>query len=168
MSFPVTVRRYRDSDIQEMLDLWNVIIDSGNAFPQDEKLNLENGKEFFSSQSWCGVAEHSGKILGLYILHPNNVGRCGHICNASYAVNPDVRGMGIGEALVRDSLKIADQLGFAIMQFNAVLASNLPAYNLYVKLGFRELGSIPNGFRHNDGSFEAIRLFYYPLQKEKP
>jgi len=41
------------------------------------------GKAFFASQSYCGVAEDEGKVVGLYILHPNNVGRCGHICNAS-------------------------------------------------------------------------------------
>ena len=40
--------------------------------------------------------EEDGKIFGLYILHPNNVGRCGHICNASYAVSSDARGRHIG------------------------------------------------------------------------
>lgn len=43
------------------------------------------------------VAEEDGKIYGLYILHPNNVGRCSHICNASYAVSSDARGRHIGE-----------------------------------------------------------------------
>lgn len=41
-------------------------------------------------------AEEDGKVYGLYILHPNNVGRCGHICNASYAVSSDARGRHIG------------------------------------------------------------------------
>ena len=42
------------------------------------------------------MAEEDGKVYGLYILHPNNVGRCGHICNASYAVSSDARGRHIG------------------------------------------------------------------------
>ncbi|WP_374936041.1 hypothetical protein [Streptococcus chenjunshii] len=41
-----------------------------------------------------------GKIVGLYILHPNNIRRCGHICNASYAVSSAARGFQVGEALV--------------------------------------------------------------------
>ena len=34
---------------------------------------------------------NTGEIEGIYILHPNNVGCCGHICNASFAVRKDVR-----------------------------------------------------------------------------
>lgn len=52
---------------------------------QDE-VSLVN-RAFFESQSYTGVADDDGQIVGLYILHPNNVGRCGHICIASYAVN---------------------------------------------------------------------------------
>ena len=32
------------------------------------------------------MVNENDEIVGLYILHPNNIGRCGHICNASYAV----------------------------------------------------------------------------------
>ena len=46
-----------------------------------------------------------GEIVGLYILHPNNVGRCGHICNASYAVKSQLRGHHIGEALVKHCME---------------------------------------------------------------
>ena len=53
-------------------------MDEGIAFPQEELLNMETGVVFFASQSFTGVAEEEGKVFGLYILHPNNVGRCGH------------------------------------------------------------------------------------------
>ncbi len=66
---------------------------------------MDTGAAFFASQSYTGVAEEDGKILGLYILHPNNVGRCSHICNVSYAVASDARGKHIGEKLVLDCLK---------------------------------------------------------------
>ena len=48
---------------------------------------------FFQEQTYTGIAENADtqEILGLYILHPNNVGRCGHICNASYAVRKNIR-----------------------------------------------------------------------------
>ena len=87
-----------------MIRIWNEIVDEGIAFPQEELLDEVSGAEFFAGQSYTGVAEEDGKILGLYILHPNNVGRCGHICNASYAVASEARGQHIGEKLVLDCI----------------------------------------------------------------
>ena len=49
--------------------------------------------------------------IGLYILHPNNIGRCGHLSNASYAVKKGQRGLHIGEKLVRHSLQKGRGLG---------------------------------------------------------
>ncbi|MBQ8972711.1 MAG: GNAT family N-acetyltransferase, partial [Clostridia bacterium] len=98
-----------------------------------------------------------------YILHPNNIGRCGHICNASYAVDSRRRGAHIGEALVTDCLRQAKALGFRIMQFNAVVESNIHARHLYERLGFTPLGVIPLGFRMKDGHYENICPYYYTL-----
>ena len=102
--------------------------------------------------------------MGLYILHPNNVGRCAHIANASYAVDKRCRGQKIGERLVKHSLSQAARLGFRIMQFNAVVASNEYALRLYQKLGFTPLGVIKNGFRTKDGKFVDIIPHYIELQ----
>ena len=78
------IRKYKSSDLEQMVEIWNEVVEDGIAFPQEELLNEVTGEEFFASQSYCGVAEDdSGKVVGLYILHPNNIGRCGHICNAS-------------------------------------------------------------------------------------
>ncbi|CUO29070.1 acetyltransferase [Clostridium disporicum] len=102
-------------------------------------------------------------MLGLYILHPNNVGRCGHICNSSYAVKKDCRGLHIGEKLVIDSLEQGKKYGFRIIQFNAVVASNIHARNLYERLGFKQLGVIPEGFLMKDGHYEDICPYYREL-----
>lgn len=109
------------------------------------------------------VDADSGEVAGLYILHPNNVGRCGHICNASYAVRSDLRGNHIGGQLVTHCMKTAKELGFGILQFNAVVKSNKPALHLYEKLGFVKLGVIPSGFRMKDGSYEDIIPHYHLL-----
>ena len=102
-------------------------------------------------------------MLGLYILHPNNVGRCGHICNASYAVSKKARGLHIGEKLVLDCLKEGKKHGFGVLQFNAVVATNLHARHLYERLGFIQLGTIPKGFRMKDGHYEDICPYYKEL-----
>lgn len=150
------VREYRKEDIPFMIDIWNEVVRSGIAFPQEDELTLESGEEFFASQVSSGVAEIAGEIRGLYIVHPNNVGRVGHIANASYAVASVHRGKGIGRALVEESLAAARRAGFKVMQFNAVIATNAPALHLYRSLGFRDLGIIPGGFRLDSGDYLDI------------
>ncbi len=159
----MNIRAFSPADIEAANEVWNEVVEAGVAFPQTEKLNRETGLAFFQSQSFTGVCEDKGEILGLYILHPNNVGRCGHICNASYAVASRARGLGLGEALVRHCLEKAKELGFGILQFNAVVSSNTPALNLYRKLGFTQLGTIPGGFHMKDGSYQDIIPHYKKL-----
>ena len=157
------IRKYQETDLPEMTAIWNEVVEDGIAFPQEECLTEETGGNFFASQSCTGVAEIDGKIVGLYILHPNNVGRCGHICNASYAVSSAYRGQHIGEKLVLDCLKAAKDLGFRVLQFNAVVESNTHARHLYERLGFVQLGTIPGGFRMKDGHYENICPYYHVL-----
>ncbi len=157
------VRGYRKDDLEAMVTIWNEVIEDGEAFPQEELLTVDMADEFFAGQSHTAVAEDEGKVVGLYILHPNNVGRCGHIANTSYAVSKDRRGEHIGEMLVKDSLEKAREKGFRLMQFNAVVESNIHARHLYERLGFQPLGMIPEGFRMKDGHYENIYLFYHVI-----
>jgi len=161
----IVIREYRETDIEQMRVIWNEVVEDGIAFPQTEPLTTAEASQLFSEQSFTGVAEdeNAGEVLGLYTLHPNNVGRCGHISNASYAVKSEVRGKHIGEKLVLHSLDIGKKLGFRILQFNAVVKTNHYAIRLYEKLGFVELGLIPDGFRMKDGTLEDIILFYRTL-----
>lgn len=157
------IRKFRDSDLDSMIGIWNEIVSEGIAFPQEEILDLKTGKEFFKSQTYTGVAVKDDEIVGLYILHPNNVGRCNHISNASYAVKSGLRGHHIGEKLVLDSIRQAKESGFRILQFNAVVEDNLIARHLYEKLGFTQLGAIPKGFRLKNGAYTNICPYYIEL-----
>ena len=185
----IKIRKYEKQDFPEMIRIWNEVVEDGIAFPQEELLDEVSGREFFAQQTYCGVAEviagsmnieeqksedafpnegagndlKPGKIYGLYILHPNNVGRCGHICNASYAVSRDSRGLHIGEQLVKDCLIQGKEHGYGVLQFNAVVATNVHARHLYERLGFIQLGTIPKGFRMKDGHYEDICPYYHEL-----
>ena len=161
----INIRKYIVEDIPKMISIWNEVVEEGIAFPQEECLDENAGKEFFASQSYCGVAENmkTKEVVGLYILHPNNVGRCGHICNASYAVSSNCRGLHIGEKLVLDCMEQAGKSGFKVLQFNAVVKTNTHARHLYERLGFQQLGVIPNGFRLKNGEYEDICPYYLEL-----
>lgn len=124
----IKVRTYHEKDILEMIRIWNEVVEDGIAFPQEDFLTEETGPAFFLEQTDCGVAEDvdTGEICGMYILHPNNIGR----------------------------------RGFRVMQFNAVVSSNIHARHLYERVGFVPLGVIPGGFRMKDGHYEDICPYY--------
>ena len=140
------VRAYNEADLPQMADIWNTVVIDGEAFPQTDALDLPAAAAFFAAQDYCGVVETDGTVVGLYILHPNNIGRCGHIGNASYAVAPNLRGKGIGRRLVEDSIDQAKKHGYGLLQFNAVVKTNEGAIRIYEQLGFQRLGIIPKGF----------------------
>ncbi len=159
----IKIEPYTIEDLAEIKNIWNEVVEEGNAFPQMDCLTEETTKEFFEKQDYVGVAKVDGKIEGLYILHPNNVGRCGHHANASYAVRAKVRGKKIGERLVKDSLLRAKELNYQLLIFNAVVKGNNRAIALYSKLGFQKVGEIPNGFLLKDGSYQDTIIFYHIL-----
>lgn len=161
----IQIKEYSESDVKEAIAIWNEVVEDGIAFPQTEKLTEESGGHFFAEQTFTGLAYNTqtGETVGLYILHPNNIGRCGHIANASYAVRKDMRGKHVGELLVRHCIVTGREKGFRILQFNAVVASNKGALRLYEKLGFIQLGVIPGGFLMKDGRYEDIIPHYIEL-----
>lgn len=156
----ITIRQYREQDLSAMMEIWNEVVEEGIAFPQTEPLRTQEEADlFFAGQSFTGVALDGETVLGLYILHPNNIGRCGHLCNASFAVGAQARGKHIGELLVRHCMEKGRKLEFRVLQFNAVVRTNAFAIHLYEKLGFVRLGVVPGGFLIKDGSFEDIFSF---------
>ena len=161
----IEIRAYEKKYVTKAIHIWNEVVEDGVAFPQMDLLTEITGDTLFMEQSFTGIAYDvdSDEVVGLYILHPNNVGRCGHICNASYAVDKDKRGQHIGEKLVTHCINKARELSFQILQFNAVVKSNESALHLYEKLGFIRLGTIPQGFLLKDGSYEDIIPHYYVL-----
>ena len=156
--------KYDIKYIKEVLKIWNDTIEEGIYFPQIETLsNEEEAHKYFISQDYTGIAIDNDKVFGVYILHPNNVGRCGHISNASYAVSKESRGKGIGEALVRDPMEQGKKLGYKILQFNAVVISNINAHKLYEKIGFNKIGVVKKGYINKNNDYEDIVLYYIDL-----
>lgn len=164
-SLSIEIRPFDKKYSKAAAEIWNKVIEDGVAFPQLDCLDETSAEKFFSEQDFTGIAvdTETEEAVGLYILHPNNVGRCGHIANASYAVKFDRRNEHIGKKLVSHCLSKGGELGFKILQFNAVVAANHSALHLYEKLGFVRLGTVPGGFLMKDGHYEDIVLFYHLL-----
>lgn len=157
------VREFNLNDIKQMVEIWNEVVEDGNVFSQDTFLTDKEAINYFSKQSFTAVAEYNNEVIGIYILHPNNIGRCKHIANASYVVKSAYRCKGVGRNLILHSIETAKMINFKILQFNAVTVSNKKALQLYKKLGFVQLGKIPGGYLNKNNEYIDIIPHYLEL-----
>lgn len=72
----------------------------------------------------------------------------------------------MGRALVEHSLAQAQSDGFMAMQFNYVVSTNAPAVELYKKLGFAIVGSLPKAFRHQQLGLVDVYVMFRFLQPQ--
>jgi len=94
------------------------------------------------------VAEDEGRVIGMYKLIPNRIGRGSHVANASFMVDPAAQGRGAGRALGEHCLDEARRQRYTAMQFNFVVSTNTAGVALWKKLGFEIVGTLPKAFRH--------------------
>jgi len=155
----IEMRTINQADLKQAAEIWNFIVAEANSFPGDQLLCADQAAAMFADQTETICACCGEEVVGLYILHPNNIGRCGHIANASFAVKEAYRGKGIGRLLVQDCLTRSKENGFKGLQFNAVVSTNYPAITLYLKLGFKIIGTIKDGYRLKDNSYVDTLVF---------
>lgn len=137
--------------------MWNDIIEDGVTFPETDVLSKDIFNQMISQQDAINCMYVDKTLVGYYILHPNNIGRCSHVANASYVLDKTMR----EKHLVEHSIKTAKESDFRGMQFNAIVESNKSALHTYKSLGFKEVGMIPQGFRLKDGSYSNMYIVLY-------
>ncbi len=59
-----------------------------------------------------------------------------------------------------DSLQRAEAMGYASIQFNAVVETNVAAIRLWEGCGFQIVGRIPKGFNHPRSGFVDLLIMY--------
>jgi GNAT superfamily N-acetyltransferase len=147
---PLDIRLATEDDYDEVFVAFSRIVEAGEGFPQRHPLTRPEFDDYWVAHSSAvSVAHFGGYLVGAYYLKPNFVGRAAHIANAGYFVLAPYRSTGVGRAMVEHSLRQARLLGFDAMQFNLVFESN-PALGMYRKLGFEEVGRIPDAVDGED------------------
>lgn len=143
------LRKAKESDFEDIWDIFHLVVKKGDTFAFDPASTKEDCKVLWMSPPmYTYVAEIQNKILGTYILRKNQPGLGGHVANVAYMVHPEAQGQGIGEVMGRHSIKQAKTLGFSAIQFNFVVSANLVAIQLWLKLGFKIVGTVPKAFNH--------------------
>ncbi len=125
---PVTIRRARDADLDVIVAI------EAQSFPTPWSRTLL-ASELDQPGSIYLVAVIGGAVAGFIGLW--HVMDEGHIC--TLAVDPDNRGLGLGELLVLAALNAAIEVGSDAVHLE-YRVGNDPAARLYEKLGFERVG----------------------------
>ncbi|MEH1829253.1 MAG: N-acetyltransferase [Nostoc sp.] len=150
--------------------LLNVVISEGKTYPQKQPLSPTEFSAYWLSKdafvvrtSVVDPTHKSKEILGAFYLKPNFPGRCSHICNAGFIVQPGLRGQGLGRFMGEAMLSIAANLGYEAVMFNLVFETNIPSITLWQSLGFEIIGRIPGAAKLENGQVVEALILYHTL-----
>ena len=148
--------------------IWNIfhaVIAPGDTYVFAPDMSRDEALAYwFGSDTHTYVAESDGRIVGTYILKPNQPALGSHVANAAFMVSPSARGLGTGRRMGEHCLDEARRLGFRAMQFNFVVSTNQPAVRLWQQLGFAVVGTLPGAFRHSQHGFVDAYVMFRTLE----
>ena len=157
----MTIRPARTTDVDAMWRIFQAIAATGTSYVFAEDTSRDDALAYFVGPgiaSW--VAEHEGRVVAMYKLVPNRRDRGSHVANASFMVDPDHAGRGVGKAIGLHCLREARRAGFLAMQFNFVVSTNTRAIGLWQTLGFEIVGTVPNAFRHRERGLVGVYVMH--------
>jgi L-amino acid N-acyltransferase YncA len=162
---PVVVRLFLDPDWERVFEIFSEVVREGETYAYPEDLTSDAARALWIEGPPTAnfVALRDGVILGTARFGPNRPGRGSHVSTASFMVSAEARGSGVGRALCEKVIAWAKDCGYDAMQFNAVVSTNLHAIELYRKLGFVTIGTVPRAFDHATQGRVGLDIMYLKL-----
>ncbi|HEU5247096.1 MAG TPA: GNAT family N-acetyltransferase [Candidatus Udaeobacter sp.] len=158
------IRAAAEADRDAIWEIFHEVVAAGDTYAIDPDVSREEALAYWSgADTQTYVAESTGRVVGTYILRPNQSGGGSHVANAGFMVAPDARGQGIGRAMGEHCLNEARRLGFRAMQFNFVVSTNESAVRLWEDLGFKIVGTLPSAFRHPEKGYVDVYVMFRSL-----
>lgn len=161
-----TLDTARPDDFEAVKEIFLHVVDEGETYSYErETLSDEWIRHYWLENVVTTLVARlpDGTVAGVCAIRVNRTGRGNHIANASYIVHWQHRGIGIGHALGRESLRVAKEKGFVAMQFNYVVSTNVQAVKLWQSLGFTIIGTMPKGYRHARHGLVDVYMMYHDL-----
>lgn len=161
------IRPAKAGDLDAMWRIFQEVIAAGDALPFSEDFDVGAFQSDWFGPHRSYVATSDDGVVGMYKIGANYPGPGSHVASATYLVSPNAQGQGIGRILVQHSLAQAQDEGYLSMQFNYVVSTNAPAVELYKKLGFAIVGTLPKAFRHRQlGLVDAYVMSRFLLSQD--
>ena len=161
----IQIRPATSADFDAMWTIFSAHVAAGETYPFGPDTSRDAAHAYWlGSGVTARVAVLGTRILGMYRVVPNQVGRGHHVANASYMVSPTAQGVGVGRMLGQHSLEEARRQGYFAMQFNFVVSTNSAAVMLWKKLGFSIVGTLPKAFRHKRLGYVDAYVMYQLLE----
>jgi GNAT superfamily N-acetyltransferase len=159
------IREFTDVDWPQVWPIVEDVITAGETFPYDPAWPAEVAYDVWVERppGHTVIAEENGRILGTAKMGTNRPGPGSHVATASFMVAADARGRGVGRALAEYALDWTRRRGYAAIQFNAVVETNEAAVELYRRLGFAVIGTVPEAFAHPSLGRVGLHVMHRPL-----
>ena len=143
------IRRAQPDDAAAIWRIFQAVVAPGDTYSFTPDTTEQDAVAYFLGPGITSfVAEDDGRVIGMYKLIPNRIGRGSHVSNASFMVDPAAQGRGAGRALGDHCLDEARRQGYEAMQFNFVVSTNTAGVALWKRLGFEIVGTLPKAFDH--------------------
>lgn len=156
----------RDATPEDWPAIWpflHRIVAAGQTYSYDRDLTEDQARDLWflkpPGQTLVAV-DANQRVLGTAKMHPNHGGPAAHVATASFMVNPEHSGHGVGRALGAHVLELARVQGYRAMQFNAVVETNTHAVALWRSLGFDVLATVPEGYRDPVRGYVGLHIMH--------
>jgi GNAT superfamily N-acetyltransferase len=162
---PMQIRPFVEADWPRLWPIVREVVQAADTFAYDPAMTEAQARAIWveALPGLTVVAAEGDCILGTAKMGPNRPGPGAHIATASFMVAADARGRGVGAMLCRFALTWAQEQGYAGMQFNAVVETNHAAVELYRRLGFSLIGTVPGAFAHPSLGRVGLHIMYREL-----
>ena len=141
------------------------LVNAADTYALDPNMTDDDHWRFWAPKAPARgfVAESGSRVVGMFVIRPNQQGPGSHVANGAYAVSENARGRGVGRAMAEFSLDAARSMGFHAMQFNIVVSTNVAAIRLWESIGFQIIGTVNDGFRSPEGEFVDFHIMHRML-----
>jgi GNAT superfamily N-acetyltransferase len=158
----VRCRPFVETDWPAVWSIVRGVVRAGDTFPYEPSMTAREAHSLWIEEppGLTVVAATDEGIVGTAKMGANRSGPGSHVATASFMVAAEARGRGVGTALCQFVLEWARERGYAGIQFNAVVESNLAAITLYKRLGFDIVGTVPGAFAHPDLGRIGLHIMY--------
>lgn len=158
------IRKAESADAPAIAAIILPTIRDGTTYALDPDLSDADALDY-----WMGpdkeifVATEAGEIVATYYMRPNQAGGGRHVCNCGYMTSAATVGRGIASRMCRHSLDHARTQGYRAMRFHFIVSTNVGAIQLWQRMGFERVGTLPGAFRHPTSGYVAALVMFRAL-----